>query len=822
MIFRKFFSQYRYRYIVALAAMLLAFFGSRVTLVSEAAEIRIFQLNPGEITTRPMGTLTGQLAQLIVPAQPAIDNAAPVDEPQVGIEQFDTNLIKPVELREIIVQGNQRISEGRILDFFAFKIGQTVNAALVNTGLQKLFRSGLFEFFEADLNSQGVLTISVTESPLINRVAFEGNSSLKDEMLQTIVSSRARLSYSVSMIDADTRAIQTAYRQLGRYAAEVKPVIIERDQNRVDVVFEIIEGNKTRVESISFVGNRFASEKILRDEMITKRNSIFSYVFGGDTYDPDKLLFDTDNIRNYYLRHGFVDFRIISAVSELDALGQGFHITITMEEGEQYSFGDITVESEIPEVDMLLVQAQALEIDAGETFDNTVIQDVSLAIENNVQRQGIPFVRVVPNVEKDEEGLLIHARFVITPGPKRYVEEINVNNNVRTLDYVIRRELTIAEGDPLSLAKIQESEQRINDLGFFKKVEIIQRQGTFANDTILDVNVEEKSTGRIDAGLGLSTSSGAFARLGIAEDNFLGQGQKISLSTTLSADRRNYSFSFTEPRFLERDLAATYSINRLDNINNSEREYDLYTESTSVSFSQQLFEDVYNTFSLGLSRSNIANTDNASAIIQQQRGTIKRINLSQSLYYSNEGFNIGGSMVYSGFLDDYSALKTVLESSYTMPVGEHSELNVNGKIGYLKDFGQTKSRVSDNFFLGGETSLRGFKPSGIGPRTNLAGDDDALGGQRLMKGSINLKLPSGLPRHVGIDLIAFSDFGLLRSHGQNTAGVPINDSGKVRASVGLGVQLKTLLPISILLTRPISYEPWDKTENLVISIGISL
>ncbi|NQY81879.1 MAG: outer membrane protein assembly factor BamA [Alphaproteobacteria bacterium] len=787
---------------------------------AQASDIGVYALAPGVWVDQSVGRIGGRLAQLIVPQQP-VDRTSGAD-----LGDFQSSITQPMILREIVIEGNQRLTEGRILEFFDLNIGESVDSSTINSSLRRLYRSGLFQDFRADISDEGILSIIVVERPVIHRIVFEGNSALKDEILEASISSQPRRAYSVSKIGDDVRKIQATYRQSGRFAAVIKPVIIKRPQNRVDIVFEITEGDKTLVESINFVGNSFATDGELRGEMFTKTNNLFSIIFGGDTYDPNKLAFDAENIRNFYLRHGYADFRVLSTSGELDADQRGFNITITMDEGKPFNFGKISVVSDIPELDVEMLTL-AVPFESEDRFNNTLVHTALVDIENAAQDMGVPFVRAIPQVQKNSDAQTIDITFIVQPGPKRYIETININGNVRTLGKVIRRELSIAEGDPSSFEKIEQSESQLMNLGFFKTVEITQRQGTNANDVVLDVHIEEKSTGSISAGIGLSTSTGAFATFGISEKNFLGRGQKLSATVAVGTKTRNYDITFVEPRFLERDLRAGFSVFKVSDGGSSKRLYNFDRVGAGVTFGQELFPNWYHNTGLRVSQNEISNVKaTASLVVQNQTGKITKTTVSQGLFYDTrnsttkptKGYRVGGNVALTGVAGNYKMLQTELSANWYIPITDDITLNVNGFAGRVTPLAGTDVRIVDNYFAGGETDIRGFSTNGIGPRVRST--SESLGGREKVRGSVNLRIPSGLPKHVGVNLVAFSDFGFVRNHGlSGITGIAIDETNSLRTSLGLGIEFDSQVPISILFARPLKKESWDKTESLVISLG---
>uniref|UniRef100_UPI003565784E outer membrane protein assembly factor BamA n=1 Tax=Sneathiella sp. TaxID=1964365 RepID=UPI003565784E len=476
-------------------------------------------------------------------------------------------------ISEIRVEGNQRIEDQTVKSYLLVTEGAPYDRARVDKSLKALFNTGLFA--DVSIRQEGtVLIVNIVENPIINRLAFEGNRRIDDETLTSEIQLRPRIVYTRARVQSDVQRIITVYRRSGRFAATVEPKVILLPENRVDLVFEINEGQQTGIKKIRFYGNKSFSDSKLASEISTEETHWYNFFSDSDTYDPDRLTFDRELLRKFYLSKGYADFRVVSAIAELTQDRDGFFITFAVEEGPKYKFGTVGVESEIKDVSADNLKELVTTIE-GETYNADKIEDSIQKITFELGKLGYAFVNVRPEIKRDRKNLIISLVYKINKGPRVYVERINITGNVRTLDYVIRREFKLGEGDAFNTALLRLSRSRIRALDFFEKVEVTQDEGTAPDKTIINVDVQEKSTGELSVGAGFSTTESVSADLQIRERNLLGRGQDLRFGVSIGQDRQQVDLGFTEPYFLGRDLAAGFDIFRTRRDLQDESGYDL-------------------------------------------------------------------------------------------------------------------------------------------------------------------------------------------------------------------------------------------------------
>ena len=462
---------------------------------------------------------------------------------------------------EIVVTGNQRIEPETVASYMTIRVGDAYSADEVDDSIKNLFETGLF----ADVaisRDDSRLIVEVVENPIINRIAFEGNLKLESESLEAEIQLRPRTVFTRTKVQEDVTRIVELYRRIGRFNATVEPKVILQEQNRIDLVFEIAEGNETIVREIVFIGNEGFSDGTLREAIITTESAWYRFLSVDDTYDPDRLAFDQELLRRFYLSEGYADFRVISATAELAPDREEFFVSFTLEEGPRYELGEVSITSEMSAVDPALIE-DLIDASPGDWFDADEIDDDVVEITLELGRRGQPFVDVQPRLTRDTENRIIDLEYVIVQGPEVYVERINILGNLRTTDEVIRRELEFAEGDAYNLALVQRTERNVRALNFFASVAIDDRPGNSPDTVIIDVEVEEKSTGELSFGVGFSSIENALVGVSLGERNLLGQGQRLELDLSASGDRQSIDLSFTEPYFLDRDLSAGFDLVRV-------------------------------------------------------------------------------------------------------------------------------------------------------------------------------------------------------------------------------------------------------------------
>ena len=418
-------------------------------------------------------------------------------------------------IRDVRIEGNQRVETGTILSYMVIKAGDPYDAARVDRSLKALFATSLFA--DVTIHTEGdVLVVHVVENPIINRLAFEGNSRLSDETLQQEIQSRPRVVYSRAKVERDVNRILELYRRSGRFAATVNPKVIELPENRVDLVFEIKEGGVTLVQKINFVGNHAFGDDALKNVIMTKENRWYRFFATDDTYDPDRLSFDRELLRRYYLKNGYADFRVVSAVAELSPSRDRFFVTFTVDEGKRYRFGKIDVQLHLRDLDIKELR-KLVTTKEGKWYDAEAVENVMDAMTDFAGRFGYAFVDIEPDVKRNVDTSTIDLTYVINEGRRVYVERINIIGNTRTLDKVIRREMRLVEGDAFNTSRLRLSQQKIRNLGFFEKVDVDNVPGSAPDRTNVNVTVEEKSTGSLQIGAGYSSIDGVLGNFSVTE-----------------------------------------------------------------------------------------------------------------------------------------------------------------------------------------------------------------------------------------------------------------------------------------------------------------
>ena len=723
---------------------------------------------------------------------------------------------------EIRVVGTQRIDPSTVNSYMRLKPGERYNAAKVDDSLKNLFNTGLFA--DVTLRREGnSLVVQVVENPIINRIAFEGNRKIDDEALGTEVSLRPRVVYTRTKVQTDVRRLLDVYRRSGRFAATVDPKVIQLPENRVDLVFEIQEGGATGIRAINFIGNKEFSDGELRDEIQTRESVFYNFLSSNDTYDPDRLSFDRELLRRFYLSEGHADFRVVSAIAELTEDRKDFLVTFTLDEGPIYTFGELSISSLLRGIEGKNLSAE-LSAETGDIYDATDVEDTVQSITEAVGEQGFAFVDVRPRVNRDREKLKIDVTYEVREGPRVFVERIDIGGNVRTLDEVIRREFAIVEGDAFNTVKLRRTRQRLQDLGFFSRVDVNNNPGTAPDRTVVTVDVQEQSTGELSIGAGFSSAAGALSDLTIRERNLLGRGQDLRMSTTLATKQQQIDLSFTEPYFLDRELSAGIDAFYRTTDFGDRSSFQEDEAGAGVRAGYQLTPEIRHTTKYALTRDTIDNVAaDASLAIKSQAGTFTTSLISSELFYdtrdsrfnATDGFFLSYGIDLAGIAGTEKFIRNEVGGGiFQALLGTSFIGSLDGSAGVTNGIGED-IRVSERFFLGG-SRLRGFKTGGIGPRDITT--DDSLGGKQFYRGSAEVAFPLGLPEEFNIKGSFFSDFGSV--WGNDDPFANIVDDASLRASMGIGLGwVSPAGPIRINLTRAILKEDYDKTEFFSFSFG---
>ena len=724
-------------------------------------------------------------------------------------------------IESVLVEGNERIEAETVRSYMSIGPGDAYDSDAVNDSLKSLFETGLFA--DVTIRRDGsALVVRVLENPIINRVAFEGNDAIEDSELEAEIQLQPRAVYTRPRVQTDLQRLTEIYRRSGRFAVTIEPKVIQLPQNRVDLVFEINEGPVTEVEVINFLGNTRFSDSALRDEIQTVESAWYRFATSADTYDPDRLTFDRELLRRFYLANGYVDFRVVSAVAELTPDRSGFIVTFSLEEGERYRVAAIDIESRLRDLapeDLLPI----VEIEEGDWYDADQVEDTLVALTEVVGSRGYAFVDVSPVIEPNREARTVDVTFEVDEGPRVYVERIEIVGNVRTLDEVIRREFRLAEGDAYNTALIRRSRQRIMNLGFFSQVDIESSEGTAADRTVLTVEVSEVPTGELSFGAGVSSAEGVLGDIGIRERNLLGRGQELRLGLTVSESRQEVDLSFTEPYFLDRDVAAGFDIFRRTVDLQDQSSFDRETIGFVLRAGYPLAERLRHTVSYTLRNDEVSDVSpSTSRFIREQEGETTTSALSHTLDYDlrdsridpTDGYFIRAGQEVAGLGGDAQFLKHTLTYGHFYSVADGWVLAGIARAGHIFGF-DDDVRIVDRFFLGGRR-LRGFEPSGVGPRD--AETDDALGGNTFYSLTGELGFPLGLPDELNLRGAIFTDIGSLFSI--DDTGPELLDESSPRLSIGAGINFRSPLgPIRLDFARALVKEDFDRTESFRFSFG---
>jgi len=711
--------------------------------------------------------------------------------------------------QNVSVYGNHRVDSETIASYF-----KGTDQASINKGVKDLYATGLFSDVKVGHGIGGGIGITVVENNIINRVAFEGNSKLKSEQLESEVQSKSRGPYSPVTVDADIERIKDLYRRSGRGGAKVTARTVDVPNGRLDVVFTIDEGEKTGIREIRFIGNQAYSSGKLKDLMQTTEMNYLSFFKTSDVYDPDKISSDLEAIRRFYLKNGYADFRVIGSDVQYDAERLGYVVSITVEEGQVYTVSKVDVESHVPEIDAASLRG-LLRLSPGETYNGNMVEKTTDAITKEVMKRGYAFSQVRPRGDRDPAAHTVSIVFVIEEGPRVYIERIVVRGNTRTRDYVIRREFDVGEGDAYNKAVIDRAERRLNNLGFFKKVKITNEQGSAPDRVVVIVEVEDQPTGSLSLSGGYSTSDGFIAEVAVSESNFLGKGQFVKLAVSEGQYSRGVTFSFTEPYFMDQRIAAGFDIFAKRTDVSQYSYYNNFVTGGTLRFGLPVTEEItfsprysiyrseisipndpnhpYNDCTSPLPGTSTLNDSTGTAIpgfyqasavancltngeaslaLKQAQGTTVTSMFGYSLSYNSlDNFKNPSSGIYAELKQDIAGaggdthfLRTTGDIRFYYGLYEDVVGILRAQGGDIQQIGGGQLRIVDNFNLG-PTLVRGFAPNGIGPRDVSVGVDPSgnpLGGTKYFGGSAEVQFPIwGLPRDFGLKGAVFFDAGTL-------------------------------------------------------------
>ncbi|WBH18281.1 outer membrane protein assembly factor BamA [Sphingomonas radiodurans] len=704
------------------------------------------------------------------------------------------------QIKSLRVEGSQRIEAETALSYTKLRIGQTYTNETLDQAIKDLYASDLFADVTVSGAESGDIVLRVRENPIINRVILEGNKRLKEDKITKEIRLKPRQVFTRTAVRQDVARIVELYRRQGRFGASVAPKMVALDQNRVDVVFEISEGPKSKVRQINIIGNEVFDDDKLREQMATKQARLFRLLSSNTTYDQDRLAYDQQKLRQFYLTEGYADFRVTSAVAELTPDKEDFIITYVVEEGARYKFGDVTVDSDIRDFDDKAL-AKTLVPKKGDWYNAKLIEDTIDSLSQTTGLFGYAFTQIEPEIQRDKEALTMSINFHIAEAKRSYIERVDITGNTQTQDKVIRREIRLAEGDAFNSFQVKRSQDRINSLGYFQeKFEIKQTPGSTPDRVVLGANVEERATGELQLSAGYSSQENALLQASITQRNFRGKGQELRLSGNYSASSKSVELGFTEPYLFDRNIAVGVDVFRRD-----------YRSFSSSDNNNTTYEQV----STGLQlRAGIPLTE-FWQFASRYTLSYEQVSLDEATYYTNGACDsalagqylcdavgnrwtssIGYSLIYdslnsrirptsgnrltfsqdfAGLGGDVRYLRTRAEASKYWNVGSGFVLSAQLEGGHIFGIGQDV-QLTDRFYLG-DPQMRGFDIRGVGPRVTrtiydtsvtpatLSTDSanitqDALGGTTYYRSRLELELPLGTgARELGLRPSIYMDVG---------------------------------------------------------------
>lgn len=738
-------------------------------------------------------------------------------------------------IESIKVNGNARIETSTVLSYMVVQPGDTFGQEDIDRSLKTLYATGLFK--DVTLKREGnTLVVDLVENPIVNRISFEGNSAVKDEDLRKEIAMRPRAVFSQHAAAADRQKLLDLYASKSRFGATVTPQIIKLSHNRVDVVFKINEAHVTTVRKIVFVGNKFFSEARLAQVISSKESAWYRFFSSSDEYNPERMKYDAELLRRFYLHNGFVDFRMIDATGELSPDRKSFIVTFTVDEGPRYRIGKIDVRSSLRHVESDSLH-KYVEIFKNQWYDGTAVQNNATNMQERLQGQGHPFAVVRSEIARNPEKKVVDLLFDVTEGPRVYVERIDINGNTITKDKVIRRQLPMAEGDPYTPFDRKYSKAVLQDLGYFKSVTVDQSQGSAPDRVNVGVNVLEKPTGEFTLGGGYSTNVGILGNASVKQHNLLGSGVDAGISATVAYYQKQVDLSISNPYFLDRNLVAGIDIYGIQNNYMTYQSYKegrygatfrlgySYNRYLSQSWSYSLIDRNVGSFYTLAEAATYGYQYVPSIYVQQSRGWSLLSQLSTTLAYDrrdrrshpHSGYMVQVAGDFAGLGGDQKYVRAKIDGQYYVPLdsitGSHDwTLVFKGGAGYMTDWGNSNINIIDNFYLGGQ-NLRGFLQGGAGPRSGhyvgangtvlpLQGQEDLIGGRFIYTASAQVNFPLPMGDDVGISGRYFVDAGGLsglrvKNRYTNAATDGANytpvtgDTLTPRVSTGLGISWKS-------------------------------
>lgn len=745
-----------------------------------------------------------------------------------------SNIAIADKIKSINIKGNQRVEESTIKEYLGLKVGDKFSQAIKSNAVKSLYSSLLFENVNLKFNN-GALDVLVTETPFVSKIEFKGNYKIKTEQLAREIYTSPGESLRKAKLRTDIAKIKEIYKRSGRFSAKVASKIEKQENNRVKVIFDINEGPKTGVKNISFVGNENYKDSELRSIIMTKESKWFRFLETNDTFDPDRIEYDKHLLSSFYNSVGFADFRVISVTADLLPTKEGFAITYSIDEGEKYNFGQMTLRNKLSNIKDEEV-LKFLDKKDGQTYNSSAVQRIAEKISEYLARKGYPQVNVTPETHINREAGKVDVVIVVDQADKIFVNNINIEGNLKTEDHVIRRQLQISEGDVFNKEKIERGERNIRNLDYFGKFALKMEPTEKRDRYNVNINVEEKSTAHIGFDLGYNTSGGPFGRVSFLERNLVGTGKYFNAGVQVGRKSIYYYTGLTDPNFMDKDLSLGGNLYRSENgkgsgFGNGEQNYSLKSTGAKLSLGYDITDDLSHSIDYSIKRDELnAPGGSSSAFIKEQIGRFVTSSIAHTLTYdrtdsivlpkngyivsgTQEFAGLGGNTKYLKHEADLKAFKSFVDNKYTV--------KFSTAAGIIKGIRNKKVRISDRFNLG-DYSLRGFAHGGIGPRD--VATDEGLGGQKFYTVSTELNFPVGLPEEFNVTGAVFADAGSLwDADSEASTAKGFHNKKSIRASVGFGVLWVTrIAPIRLDWGFPVKKEKFDEKQMFHIKFSTSL
>lgn len=729
-------------------------------------------------------------------------------------------------ISDIQIIGNNRVDSSTIIAYSDININDTYTSLLADETLRTLYQTNLFSDVKIEyLNT--ILTIIVVENYVVNRVAFEGNKSLDDDTLAALVSIKPRSSYSRRKVQDNIEKIISSYRAAGLFSVSIDPKIIILDYNRIDLVFEITEGPVTKISNINFIGNKNFSDKALISALATKKSNFIDSLFGtGRSYDNDIMSYDKELLKRFYNSNGYVNFEVVNAVAELDNNAENFFITFTVVEGEKYNFGKVDIQNNISNLPLSNL-VETITTISGDKYSSSEIDTSIEMATDKLGELGFAFVFIEPSIVQNTDNRTIDLTYTISDGPRVYVERIDIFGNQRTYDYVVRREMELAEGDALNMTYLEKSRRNLKNINLFSSVDVSTISGTERDKKIIIVRVAEQSTGSLSFGAGFSSEFGIAGTVSVTERNFLGKGQYVAFDTNLSADKSLLNISFIEPSLNNSPVLFGFDLYGQEFDTTDSSGYVSSTIGAGIKFGLPLSKNLNLNTSYSYKKREIYGIpDSASVAVKQTAGTSNESTIGYGFTYNNlnnsldptDGMKISFEQDLAGIGGDVKYLSTELSGAYFEKITDNLVGNLQFNAGHMHDLGN-KGIAIGNAFKDPGGVLRGFAPGGISPRDNST--KDAFGGNTYYSTSAEVTFPiPGIPPTIGISGGVNVNAGSLYNSDVVVGGVTVLDSNSLRTSAGATIFWASPIgPLRFDFTEAIDKQSYDKVEFFQFSGG---